>query len=120
MTVHPLLARRRAERDRRISLARDFVEEVEGRLPLRAAVVHGSVARGDFNLWSDIDVLLVSDVLPDRWQDRHDALPPAPAAVQPIVWTTREWRRQAERKNPIVPEATEHGVWLVGSAAELG
>lgn len=39
-------------------------------------MVFGSVARGDFNLWSDIDVLVVADNLPERWLDRLGRLAP--------------------------------------------
>jgi predicted nucleotidyltransferase len=36
---------------------------VRSDLRLQAAVVFGSVARGDFNRWSDVDLLLVADSL---------------------------------------------------------
>lgn len=39
-------------------------------------MVFGSVARGHFNLWSDIDVLVVADNLPERWLDRLGRLAP--------------------------------------------
>ena len=35
-------------------------------LPIEVATVIGSVARGDFNVWSDVDVLVVSEALPSR------------------------------------------------------
>lgn len=76
-------------------------------------VVFGSVARGDFNLWSDIDVVVVADHLPDRLLDRLDAIGQRPR-VQPVPWTPDEWTSQHARNNPIVAECLERGVWLVG------
>ncbi|MGH8908620.1 MAG: nucleotidyltransferase family protein [Egibacteraceae bacterium] len=44
------------------------------RRPARAVVIFGSVARGDFNDTSDIDVLVVAERLPARATDRLAAL----------------------------------------------
>jgi predicted nucleotidyltransferase len=118
MEKHPILKRRESERERLLDRARNYV----ACLPpsIRAAVVFGSVARGDFNLWSDVDLLLVADAWPDRWQDRMDLLPARPAAVQPIAWTVVEWQHQLVRRNPIASEVLERGVWLRGSPEQLG
>ena len=40
------------------------------RLPVQAVMLTGSVARGDFNVWSDIDVVVVAESLPERLRDR--------------------------------------------------
>jgi predicted nucleotidyltransferase len=113
-----VLKRREHERERLLGVARDYVAGLPP--DIRAAVVFGSVARGDFNLWSDVDLLLVADAFPHRWQDRLDLLPPRPAAVQPIAWTVAEWAQQLARNNPIAREALEWGVWLRGSSGLLG
>jgi len=44
-----------------MGLAREFVERASHRMPIVAAAVVGSVARGDFNVWSDIDVIVIVD-----------------------------------------------------------
>jgi hypothetical protein len=59
-TADPL-ERRRVEREQRLGLAREHVEHIGRRIAVTGAVVAGSIARGDFNLWSDIDVVVVSD-----------------------------------------------------------
>ena len=120
MGVEGVLERRRAERMELLDRARRFVAEVEAKIPLRAAVVFGSVARGDFNRWSDIDLLLICDDTPGEWMRRLDMLDPIPPPVQPIVWTVAEWAIQLRRNNPIAREAVEDGVWVKGSAADLG
>ena len=115
-----MLARRRAERDALLAGARAYVAEVARALPfLRAAVVIGSVARGDFNRWSDVDLLLVADELPAGFLERHDLLPPRPGGIQPILWTPAEWEDQAARGNPMTVEADACGVWMVGSAGSV-
>ncbi len=72
--------RRRKERRNLIARAQELADQLEPGLGLRGFVVFGSVARGDFNVWSDIDVLVVADHLPERWLDRIDVLGSPPTA----------------------------------------
>jgi hypothetical protein len=83
------------------------------------AVVFGSVTRGDFNLWSDTDLLLVSEAFAAATRARDEQLGRWPAGVQPIAWTPDEWHVQLARGNPIAREAAERGVWLRGGVADL-
>lgn len=120
-----VLGRRRAERAALLERAGTFAADLPDHLEVRAVVVFGSVARGDFNQWSDIDVLVVADQLPERFLDRHGALGPPVPPVQPFAWTVPEWHRQVGRRNPIAVEALERGIWLVGdpnvlSGSEVG
>lgn len=119
MSAADVIARRRAERRNLLALARDYVEQLPAGLPLRAAVIHGSVARGDFNYWSDVDLLLVIDGLPDALLDRLDLLHPRPPRVEVIAWTPTEWQRQLAREDPIAVAAIDTGVWLYGGAETL-
>lgn len=119
MTAREVIARRRVERAALLDVARRFAESLDPALGVCAVVVFGSVARGDFNVWSDIDVLVVADHLPVRALDRFEALGEPVARVQPVAWTPAEWRGQRRRSNPIAVEAADDGVWLVGSAAGL-
>lgn len=78
----------------------------------------GSVARGDFNRWSDVDVLVIADALPTRPLDRLELLlAGAPPGVQPIAWTPAEFARERDRHNPIAAEALEVGVAIRGREA---
>ena len=108
------LARRRRERDELVTLARDYAERLSERLPVIAAAVVGSVARGDFNVWSDVDVVVVED-LPTRAPDRGAVLAhDAPARVQPVGFTPEEFEAAWARGNPLAREATDAGVALRG------
>ena len=109
------LAERRRERERLIQLARDYVKRLSARLPIVAAAVAGSVARGDFNVWSDVDVVVIAEGLPARALDRSTVLlADAPPRIQPIGYSRGEFEREWRRGNPLVREATEHGIVLTG------
>ena len=78
-------------------------------------VVFGSVARGDFNVWSDLDVLVVAERLPDRWDDRLKMLwVDRPPRLSPLAWTPDELRSRYRRRDPIAVEAVERGVVMAG------
>lgn len=108
------LAERRAERERLIALAREYVEALSRRIEIAAAIVAGSVARGDFNVWSDVDVIVVAERLPPRVPDRMALLlADAPGGVQPVGFTPSELERARSRGNPLVLDADQHGVVIV-------
>lgn len=112
-----ILTERTRERHELIALARRYVERLALRLPLVAAAVVGSAARGDFNLWSDVDVLVVAEGLPDRAPDRLALLvADAPPRVQPVGFTPEEFRRAWDRRNPLVCAVATEGVVLLGEA----
>ncbi|HWC12690.1 MAG TPA: nucleotidyltransferase domain-containing protein [Acidimicrobiales bacterium] len=114
-----IIERRKREQRDLLGRAERFAAQLAPALGVRAVIVFGSVARGDFNVWSDIDVLVVAEHLPDRLSDRLDALGDLPSLVQPVAWTPEELRRQLARANPIAREALDRGVWLVGSGSEV-
>jgi uncharacterized protein len=96
-----VLAERRRQRDELILRAEHYVDKLHARLNVKAAVVVGSVARGDFNLWSDIDVVLIAEDLPERLLDRLTLLMTnAPRRVQPHAFTVAEFRQALRNKNP--------------------
>lgn len=110
-----VLAERREERERLLALARTYVERLQARVPVAAAVVAGSVARGDFNVWSDVDVVVVAEPLPERLVDRAGLLlGEAPVRVQAIGFTPGELHEAWLRGNRLVREAVEDGIVLAG------
>jgi hypothetical protein len=109
------LAERSQERDRLIELARRYVDRLSGRVPLVAAAVVGSVARGDFNVWSDVDVVVVAERLPERAPERGRILTEdVPGGVQPVGFTPAEFGAALRRGNPLAAEAVGTGIVLVG------
>lgn len=120
MTPLAAIARRRLEQMDLVGRARVFADGIEPALGIRAAVVVGSVARGDFNLWSDIDVIVVADGFADRLLERWDQLGERPPRVEPHPWTAGEWHQRRARRDPMITEALECGIWLRGAPADLG
>jgi uncharacterized protein len=114
-TVDPL-ERRRTERDRLLARAHAHVERLAERVPVIAAVVAGSVARGDFNVWSDIDVVVVSDALPAAGPVRARVLAEGSAPrVELHGYTSAEFACALGRGDRLAREAAESGVPLMGS-----
>lgn len=110
------VAERRRERERLLGLARDYITGLATRLPLSAAAVVGSVARGDFNVWSDVDVVVVANELPPRAPDRSALLAQdAPPGVQAVGFTEAEFHAAVAKANPLTCEATADGVAIVGA-----
>jgi len=95
-------------REKVIAEAREWA----GRLPLKVtAILVGSYARGDFNLWSDIDIILISDSFEGNPIQRLKELNVLPA-YQIIPLTPEEFKRLLEKKDPLAVEALKIGVIL--------
>ncbi len=114
--VQGIVERRREEQAAAFSLARNYAEALGAEIPLVAVVVFGSYSRGDFNTWSDIDVLVVSDGLPDDTRERADLLwRHQSGGVSAVGWTTSEHRDRRRRRDPIAIEADASGVTVAGT-----
>jgi hypothetical protein len=114
-TADPL-ERRRVEREQRLALAREHVEQIGRRIPVIGAVVAGSIARGDFNLWSDIDVVVVSDALPAPGPTRERVLAgEARPGLELHGYTSAEFTHALDRGDRLALEAAERGVVLIGA-----
>ncbi|MGB9757603.1 MAG: nucleotidyltransferase domain-containing protein [Candidatus Bipolaricaulaceae bacterium] len=98
--MHKALERRRAEREERLSRARAFAEEAQKALSAVSIWVYGSVARGDFNLGSDVDVFLVAENLPEHPLTRSELLFRwGPPGVEPKGLTKGEFLRALAKKD---------------------
>ncbi len=55
-------------------------------------ILHGSYARGDYNVWSDVDIIVISEAFHGvRALDRYNLLPEPPPLVEPILLTPKEF-----------------------------
>lgn len=114
-TARQVLERRRAERASLIARARAFAQGLNRALDVRAVVVFGSVARGDFHDTSDVDVLIVAAALPERALERNAVIVLPPPRVEFVAWTPAEWQRERDRGNLIASSALQDGVVLEGA-----
>lgn len=109
------VAQRLAQRDELLERARGYIAALAPRMPVVAAAVVGSVARGDFNVWSDIDVVIVADELPSAFRDRQALLlRDAAPGIQPIGFDPGEFRAALAKRNRLAQEVFEAGVVLTG------
>lgn len=114
-SVAQLLAERRRQRAELIERARRFAVALPPSLGVEAVVVFGSVARGDFNLWSDLDVLVVARHLPADWFERHQLLVrEAVAPISVVGWTLAEWTVKLASGDAMALEAIGAGVTVAG------
>lgn len=109
-----LLAQRKDRREELIALARDYVDRLSEKMSVLAAAVVGSVARGDFNVWSDIDVVVMGELPPAGPARSELLLSEAVGGIQPIGFTPEEYREALKKNNRLVIEVLTAGVILKG------
>ena len=82
----------------------------------RTVILIGSLARGDYTAYSDADVVIVSDNVPERPIDRLAEFidPTLPIDLEPRVYTTREIIKMAEEGRRVVKEIISYGKILAG------
>jgi len=103
-----IIERRKRLREHVIKKASNWASK----LPFKVtAILIGSYARGDFNLWSDVDVLLISEDFTGGPIERLKSLA-IPPGFQAIPLTPSEFRRLLTKRNHLVIEAIKFGVVL--------
>ncbi len=108
-----VIERRRREREERLRRARIFAESILDLVRPASVIVIGSTARGDFNAWSDIDVLVVSPSLPKNPLERYDLLRPhLLPGIEPIPLRPEDVERLVEKGAPVIDDVVG-GVPLV-------
>jgi len=113
-SVAQVRADRRARRTAMLDSVAGWAASLDPALGVRAVTVFGSVARGDFNDDSDIDVLVVAEHLPVHPSQRLRLLGRRPPRVEAVVWEPGEYSARRGRE-PITIEAEGCGVWVPGS-----
>ncbi len=88
---------RAGERQALVDRAARFAASLDADAGVAAVVVFGSVARGDFNLWSDVDVLVVVARVDDRLVERVRSAGREVGLVEPVVWTPEQFAGQLRR-----------------------
>lgn len=108
--MYKLLEARRREQQERLEIARAYVERLTRVLGRASAVAYGSVVRGDFHRGSDIDILIVSDALPEGVLERLRVLySVATGREEPKGYRPAEFERMRARRHPTIVAALEAG-----------
>jgi len=79
---------------------------------LHRAIVFGSYARGDYDQYSDLDIIIVCDTqLPfvERFREFYQLFE-LPVATEILVYTPQEFEGMVERENPFIMQAIEYGI----------
>jgi len=95
-------------------ILREYSKAVSSKLGKFTGVLYGSIARGDYNVWSDIDFLVVSDKLPENPLRRLEllySLSDVPIEVK--GYTRNEFLKMIEQRNPIALDALVEGKVIV-------
>ncbi|MUM63760.1 hypothetical protein D1867_00500 [Acidianus infernus] len=64
----------------------------------------GSYARGDFNVWSDVDILIIGDFKEENPLKRLEKID-FPPGFEVIPLTEEEFKKALEKNNPIIWDA---------------
>ncbi|BDC17192.1 nucleotidyltransferase domain-containing protein [Acidianus sp. HS-5] len=102
-----IISRRVKERERVIREAKDFVNSLKGKF---SAFLIGSYARGDFNAWSDVDVLLIGEFSGNPLKRLEEI--DFPPGYEVIPLNEEEFRKALEKNNPIVWDVKSVGLIL--------
>ena len=111
MSIDEMIRQRAMEREGVIEELRSYAEKLRRRLGKLTMILYGSYARGDFNLWSDIDVIIVSEHFKSKdFVVRCVELEDAPPRLEPICWTPEEAVKALTK--PWWREALRHGIFI--------
>ena len=72
-------------------------------------VIFGSIAKGDFGVGSDVDILIVSDLLPKNFLFLlNDTFAP----IEPVGYTSEEFKKMISKGHPTALDAIHDGIIL--------
>ncbi len=90
----------------------DVVEYLLKKINLKAVILFGSRARGDWKPWSDYDILIIAD-FKERYLDRLktvlEMVDNVSLEIEPHPYTMEEVLEMLEKGNPIIVDALEEG-----------
>ncbi len=97
-----------------IDILTDYSKTVSSKLGKFTGILYSSMARGDNNVWSDIDFLVISDKLPENPLKRLEflySLTDTPIEVK--GYTKDEFLRMIEKRNPLALDALVEGKIII-------
>jgi len=91
-----------------------YSNKVSSKLGKFTGVLYGSMARGDNNLWSDIDFIVISDKLPNNPLKRSEFLYSlTEISIEVKGFTRNEFLNMIEKRNPIALDSLLEGKIIV-------
>jgi hypothetical protein len=89
-----------------------FCRRVVKKLKPRAVVLSGSIARGEYWVGSDVDLVVISENLPTNFLERLRVLSelnPTMAPIEALGYTPEEFLQMIERRHPTALYAAADG-----------
>lgn len=98
--MQEVLKRRMKQQLERIETAKQFIQRLRPEIGPLTAWVYGSVAKGTFKNWSDIDIFIVAKNLPEHPLRRLEVIHCfASFGVEPKAWTLDEFLSKLKRND---------------------
>jgi len=88
------------------------VEKLKRRYKLHAVILFGSVARGDWGPWSDVDLLIVADFSEpylSRLRELMELLNEFKTPIEPHPYRIDEVKEMLSKLNPLIVDALDEG-----------
>lgn len=93
-----------------IDILMEYSKAVSSKIGTFTGILYGSMARGDNNLWSDIDFLVISDKLPENPLKRLEFLYSfIETPIEVKGYTRNEFLKMIEKRNPLALDALVEG-----------
>jgi len=102
-----IIEKRKQIREKIIKEAKEWAEKLKGKY---TAILIGSYAKGDFNLWSDVDVVLISDFKGNPLERLKNIDMPAGYEIIPL--NIEEFIRLLKKKDPIAKDVMKYKIIL--------
>jgi len=100
-------------RDKVFEILNDFTKAARSVWGHVTVILVGSYLRGDFNVWSDIDVLVIVEDEDPNPLKRYDKIIPIlmrfDIPIEPVIITKKEFFKGLNKKNPLIMEAMKIG-----------
>ena len=112
--MEKIVKEREILRDEAVLKVRKFGGCIKNYYKVHKLILVGSYARGDFDAWSDIDVLVVVDDDIDknpltRLDKIIECMKRYPD-IEPIILTSEEYIKLRTKRNPLIIEAEKIGI----------
>jgi len=115
--MYKALNERRKERAKAIRVGSEYANKLKEEIGPLTAILYGSFARGNFNLGSDIDVLIISNNLPLNPLKRMELLYRCiSGGIEPKGYTQAEFISMLKLQNPIALNTLQNGVILLDNS----
>ncbi|MCX8189117.1 MAG: nucleotidyltransferase domain-containing protein [Nitrososphaeria archaeon] len=94
---------------------RIFCKNVLEKISLRSIILYGSMATRRFGVGSDVDIIVISDHLPENFLDRLNLLfklNHTTAPIEPLGYKPNEFLKMIRKRHPTALYAVSEGIPL--------